>query len=377
VKQEQQVAKKYSPLAPNGGTDADSGGAESRDLTQAYRLYALALAKSPEMGAMNILREKQNLSAAARWSLASAYALAGKAEISKQLINNIPTSVNKYREMSYTFGSELRDQAMILESLVLMQNPNQAIQVAREVSNKLSSGDWYGTQSVAYGLMSMAKFAGKTQAGGQFAFTYSINGKTGNFTSTAPLAQMELPSNQAGAIAIKNTNKGQLFVRVILRGQPAVGKTGDPSVANNLKMNIQYKTMKGEVINPSNLRQGTDFLAEVTVTNPGTLGKNYKEMALSQVFPSGWEILNPRMDRVEGFNNTSIPRYQDIRDDRVNTFFDIPSGKSHTYRIRLNAAYVGKYYLPAQVCEAMYDNSITAKQGGMWVEVTKENGAVN
>jgi alpha-2-macroglobulin len=374
VKQEQQVAKKWNPTQ---NTEGDGWHDESRDLTQAYRLYALALAKSPEMGAMNVLREKQNLTVAARWSLASAYALAGKVEISKQIVNNISTSVPKYREMSYTFGSELRDQAMILESLVLMQNPNQAIQVAREVSNKLSSGDWYGTQSVAYGLMSMAKFAGKTQAGGQFAFNYAINGKTGNFTSTSPLSQMELPSDAAGNISIKNTNKSPLFVRVILRGQPATGKTGDQPVASNLNMNIQYKTIKGEVINPSNLRQGTDFIAEVTVTNPGSLGKNYKEMALSQVFPSGWEILNPRMDRVEGFNNTSVPRYQDIRDDRVNTFFEIASGKSHTYRIRLNAAYVGKYYLPAQVCEAMYDNTITAKQGGMWVEVNKGNSAVN
>jgi alpha-2-macroglobulin len=372
-KYQQQVAKRWNNAQNTEGGWRD----ENRELTQAYRLYSLALAKVPEVGAMNVLREKQNLSTTARWALASAYALAGKTEVSKQIVNNIPTSIPKYCEMSYTFGSELRDQAMILEALVLMQNSNQGIQVAREVSNKLSSGDWYGTQSVAYGLMSMAKFAGKNQAGGQFAFTYNISGKTGNFTSSAPLSQMELPSNTASSISIKNTNKNPLFVRVILRGQPAVGKTGDAAVASNLKMNIQYKTIKGEVLNPSNLRQGTDFIAEVTVTNPGSLGKNYKEMALSQVFPSGWEILNPRMDRVEGFNNTSVPRYQDIRDDRVNTFFEIASGKSHTYRIRLNAAYVGKYYLPAQICEAMYDNTITAKQGGMWVEVNKENGAVN
>ena len=367
VKAQQQVAKKWNPAVNTEGWQE-----ESRDLTQAYRLYTLALAKSPEAGAMNVLREKQNLSTAARWSLASAFALSGKPEISKQLINNIPTSVPKYREMSYTFGSELRDQAMILETLVLLQNQNQAIQVAREVSQKLSSGDWYGTQSVAYGLLSMAKFAGKTQAGGQYNFAYTINGKTGNFNANTPLSQMELPTT-ASAISIKNTNKNVLFVRVILRGQPAVGKTGDQPIASNLNMNIQYKTAKGETINPANLRQGTDFIAEVTVTNPGTLGKNYKEMALTQVFPSGWEILNSRMEKVEGFNNTSVPRYQDIRDDRVNTFFEIPSGKSHTYRVQLNAAYVGKYYLPAQVCEAMYDNSISAKQGGMWVEVASGN----
>ncbi|NJN34256.1 MAG: hypothetical protein HC817_08415 [Saprospiraceae bacterium] len=96
-------------------------------------------------------------------------------------------------------------------------------------------------------------------------------------------------------------------------------------------------------------------------------------MALAQIFPSGWEILNSRMDRIEGFTNTSVPRYQDIRDDRVNTFFDLPVGKSHIFRIQLNAAYAGKYYLPTQLCEAMYDNTITARQPGRWVEVTNTN----
>lgn len=366
-KAQQQAAKRWNPSVNTEGWTN-----ESRDLTQAYRLYTLALAKSPEASAMNVLREKQNLPTAARWSLASAYALAGKPEVAKQIINNIPTSVNKYREISYTFGSELRDQAMILETLVLLQNQNTALQVAREVSQKLSSGDWYGTQSVAYGLMSMAKFAGKAQASDKFSFSYDINGKGGNFTSSSPIAQIQLPVQAANNFTIRNTSKNQLFVRVILRGQPAVGQSNEQPIASNMNMNIQYKTLKGEPLNPQSIRQGTDFVAEITVNNPGTLGKNYKEMALAQVFPSGWEILNSRMEKVVGYTNTSIPRYQDIRDDRVNSFFELQAGKSHTYRVQLNAAYVGRFYLPSQLCEAMYDNSIMARQPGMWVEVVGE-----
>ena len=163
----------------------------------------------------------------------------------------------------------------------------------------------------------------------------------------------------------------QLFIRVILRGQPNVGQVNEQAMASNLNLNIQYKTVKGEAIDVRNLKQGTDFVAEVTVTNTGTLGKNYKEMALNQVFPSGWEIHNTRMEKVQGYTNTSVPRFQDIRDDRVNTFFDLPSGKSHTFRVQLNAAYAGRYYLPTQLCEAMYDNSIMAKIPGLWVEIVK------
>ena len=372
TKAQQNVAKRWAPNPPTAQNGqpvvTDGWNEESRDLTQAYRLYTLALARAPESSAMNALREKKNLSTQARWRLAAAYAVAGKPEVAKQLVANIGTSVNKYRELGYTYGSELRDQAMILETLVLLQNSNQAIQVAREVSQKLSSGDWFGTQSVSYGLLAMSKFAMGNGTSNSFSFTYDINGKSGNFSSQNALALIDLPANGSNKLTIRNTSKTQLFVRLILRGQQSVGST-EPVAASNLNINVQYRNLKGEPISPQNIKQGTDFLAEITVGNPGTLGKNYKEMALSQVFPSGWEILNPRMDRVQGWTNTSVPRYQDIRDDRVNTFFDLAVGKTHTYRIQLNAAYAGRFWLPTQLCEAMYDNSISAKQAGMWVDV--------
>jgi len=58
------------------------------ELTQAYRLYTLALAKSPELGAMNRMREMDDLSVQAKWRLAAAYALAGKVEVAKELVDN-------------------------------------------------------------------------------------------------------------------------------------------------------------------------------------------------------------------------------------------------------------------------------------------------
>ena len=51
---------------------------DSEEATQAYRLYVLALAGSPEMGAMNRLKEMKDLTSMSRWSLASAYALVGR-----------------------------------------------------------------------------------------------------------------------------------------------------------------------------------------------------------------------------------------------------------------------------------------------------------
>jgi uncharacterized protein YfaS (alpha-2-macroglobulin family) len=68
---------------------------------------------------------------------------------------------------------------------------------------------------------------------------------------------------------------------------------------------------------------------------------------------------------------SSSSDYQDIRDDRVYTYFGLSERQSATYYVMLNAAYTGRYYLPATYCEAMYNSSINAIQKGKWVEVIK------
>jgi uncharacterized protein YfaS (alpha-2-macroglobulin family) len=123
------------------------------------------------------------------------------------------------------------------------------------------------------------------------------------------------------------------------------------------------------VIDPKSILQGTDFKMEVTITNPGLLG-NYEQMALTQNIPSGWEIHNTRMDENNALvANYSQPRYQDIRDDRVHSYFSLGNKQKVTYCLILNASYAGKYYLPAISCEAMYDGRIFARSTGTWVEV--------
>jgi len=133
---------------------------------------------------------------------------------------------------------------------------------------------------------------------------------------------------------------------------------------------VNYITLKGQPLNVTCIKQGTDFVAQVTIKNPGHKG-NYENMALTQIFPSGWEILNTRMMNNDEAFKLSPSDYIDIRDDRVNTYFGLDEGKEVTYYVMLNAAYTGQYYLPATYCEAMYNSSINALQKGKWVKVVK------
>ena len=63
--------------------------------------------------------------------------------------------------------------------------------------------------------------------------------------------------------------------------------------------------------------------------------------------------------------------HQDIRDDRVFTYFNLSPGEEKTFRVLLTATYAGDYYLPTASCEAMYDRSIYARKKGQAVSVVK------
>ena len=88
-----------------------------------------------------------------------------------------------------------------------------------------------------------------------------------------------------------------------------------------------------------------------------------------------FEIRNMRMDEMPFGHSTNQPKYQDIRDDRVYSYFDLRRGQTKTFRILLNASYLGEYYLPTTYCQAMYNNEITSRKAGMWVKVVSGSEA--
>ena len=50
-------------------------------------------------------------------------------------------------------------------------------------------------------------------------------------------------------------------------------------------------------------------------------------------------------------------------------FFSLGAGESIFFETRLNAAYLGKFYLPGATIEAMYEATQHARVKGQWVEV--------
>ena len=343
------------------------------DLTQAYRLYLLALDKSPELGAMNRLKEFKYLSSQAKWRLAAAYKLAGQDNTALQLISGLPFTFNTDHRPGYTYGSDTRDEAMVLETLTLLDKRTLAADLVNTLAAKLSEDKWYSTQTTAYSLIAIARYCGRNASASKIMATALINGKPVNINTPSYVTQIPVDvSKAASGITVTNKGSNVLYVKLISRGQPFTGENvhleNNPSI---LSLDVSYLTRDLRPIDVSKIVQGTDFIAKVTIRNPGSRG-DYDRMALSQIFPSGWEILNTRLQEGEGSYKSSPYTYQNVRDDRVYTYFDIDARQTLTYYIQLNAAYLGKYFLPATVCGAMYDNIINAGVGGRWVEVVKQ-----
>lgn len=350
---------------------AQSPGRRYAYLDQAYRLYTLALSGSADMSSMNRLRNESKLPVDATWRLAAAYALAGQTDVAQKLVDNLkvedaPASGYEY---DYTYGSAERNKAMLIETMSLLNRREQALPLVQQLSKSLSGNTWMSTQSTAYSLLAMSRFAGKETVNQSFKFEWLLNGiSKGTLSPQKPVYQDSVLVNnmKEGQITIRNLSKGVVFARMMMRGVPA---TDDATVfASNLQMSIEYLTMDGKPIDISRLKQGTDFMALVKINNPGTMG-DYRNIALSQVFPSGWEIRNTRMEDVVSAHEADKPDYRDFRDDRVYSYFDLRANKSTKLVVLLNATYKGSFYLPATSCEAMYDATINARQPGKWVVV--------
>jgi hypothetical protein len=343
----------------------------SDNLSQAYRLYTLAVAQKPSLAAMNRMREAGNLSPSSAWILAAAYLYAGKPEVAADILSGKePGITDKYDYAGWTYGSPLRDMAFTLEALTMMKKDAEAFRLLQKMAQELKSG-YHSTQTTAFCLYALSRYAGEN-AGDGMDLQYSVNNGDKAAVSTPKTfltAEFKESAGKQGSIDVENRKSGsRLFAAVTLTGQPMQGEEAESS--SNLKITVAYEDDSGNPVDIGALKQGTDFIAVVTLEQNG-LPYRYENLALSQIFPSGWEIINTRVQEVESGLKEGTYDYRDYRDDRVYTFFSLEQRERKTFRVRLNAAYTGNYYLPAVSCEAMYENNIQANTKGRWVRVVR------
>lgn len=364
-------AKHQDELARNWRYPSSAEALTDNGIYQAYRLYTLALYGQANLGAMNRLREVSNLSAAAKAQLAAAYVLAGRQDVANQILT---AKLDDPGSLTSDYGSPLRDRAVIASALISANQRKLAAPIVSKLVDDMNSKTWLSTQESAFVLIAIGRFL-STESKEKAAFSYTYNGAaSGDQQLSKPslLKQLKISKLTGNQLAFTNRSKRTLYVEITAQGQPKEDKQGPSS--NGLVLEVRYLNNEGYPMRVDRLEQGTDFIAAVTVKT--TANKRYlRDIALTQVFPSGWEILNERMLEASGQTFTNSPsEYRDLRDDRIMTYFNLSGSATATFYVRLNAAYLGRFYLPANAVELMYDGSMHARTQGMWVDVVQTGG---
>lgn len=343
-----------------------TGGA-SAQLTQAFRLFMLALARDPDLGAMNRLRETPDLPGLAGLMLAAAFHMTGQADAAADLADRSGLEFKPYRDDSETFGSDFRDKALAVRAFVQMGRSAKARSLLEDISKTLSSDLWLSTHETSFGLMALAAYYGSAEVK-LFRYRLAWDGERPlDVESSTPFDRREFPGfpMKGRTLAVTNTETTPLYVNVYRRGVPPAGVETESS--EGLSIDVRYRDMKLNAFGIDKIAQGLDLVAEVRVKN--LTSKRLKNLVLTHLTAAGFQIKNPRFSGEAGA--AADVDYQDIRDDRVFTYFRLEAGQEKVFLVVLNASYRGRYYQPGIAVEAMYDAAVHANTKGQWIEIVK------
>ncbi len=346
----QALVSHQTDIAKNWNNNPDFKQGET---IQAYRLFVLALAGSPQMGAMNRFKEITMNYSLTKSLVAAAFALTGKTTIAQKLLPS-PDVAEVQSDYLSSCGSAIRDKAFSTYTLMLCKADQQQIQqYVNEICDVLNSDAWLGTQTTAFALFTLGKYAEINKIenteintvlrcnGDEKALATNMNSVTSSF----------VPVIGTNSIEVNNKTDQKLTATVFTKA--SVAEYDVQEGGSQIGMSVQYVDNKGVAVYPSSLPGGTDFKAKITVKN--TSANYLGNLVLSYYLPSGWEIVN---DRLMGNGEDADANHVDVRDDRAYFYFNLSSGREKTFVLHLNATYKGNYTVPGIHCEAMYDNAV-------------------
>lgn len=341
---------------------------------QMYRLFLLALAGEPHVGAMNLVRENylSTLDPLSRKLLAAAYYVSGEKDAARVIDRSVPTEIPPFRELGGTYGSALRDRAFMTYLCVKMDDMQAAGRLLRATAKEFTPGGWYSTQETAMSLLAIGSYyEGSPFTGGAVTFRVKVGeNEAETMTLSGYQTMLDLVDAWGEEIVITNESDTPLFVTLLVEGIPIDDRI--EAEFSGLHMARNFFDIDGRPIDVSARRQGEGFWIVYTVENQYSMP--LRTLALTSVFPSGWEIVNRRLTGealppwVQGLGVTA-GQYMDIRDDRINWFFDLPERGKTRFAVEINPTFRGRYRLPPVSVEAMYSPEYFARIAGGIVSV--------
>lgn len=355
-------------------------------------LFVLALAGTPNIAAMNQVYTQSfaQLSMREKLALAASYKLSGLDSISKEIRAKLPANLleaSHYRKNVddfdrvfggyYYYGSALSNQALSAYFLsIIDEKPHLAL--LNSLAKSLQDERWLGTQDIATSLLALSTLDSSDSK----AVRFILNGKEHSITKPTTF---KLGDGTESLQALDT-----LYVSLASTGVPSASPLALPASSQNLALQREFFKIDDNgvrvSIDPATLKKGDEFYIALKLSNLGA--KPVRNLALTQIIPSGWEIQNTRITNDDEQGSQASPdrafmqannraSYMDIGRDRVSFFFDdwLDFGSSagayntHQVFIKCTATLAGEYILSQALAEAMYDSEFFAKTSALAVRV--------
>lgn len=340
----------------------------SRLVYQAMRLWILALGETADQGAMNRLRDvirTRKDTPVARTILALAYMQLGQQAAARELAD--PTVINTPDSSYSMFGNPtLQSLFRVLVQMGLGQQ-TAAISTAQDLLGATDLSYGATLQQALVSQVITEQLGAISAKGPSRRLSVQASDQALDIELSRPGYSLPLTQYNAEKFKVTNTGNSPLFVSLLRQGIPAPGT--EQQIAQGLKIQQTFTDLAGQPIDIKNIKQGTDFVALVTIENE--TGNSLDQVAVSQLFAAGFELRSAMLAQED---QSSWVSYQHSGDDRLYTYVDFPfpelnNNRSLTLKATLNATYAGRFYLPGWSAQAMYKPEVKATTAGTWLEI--------
>jgi len=303
-----------------------------------------------------------------RYLLSASYAVAGDKARFKEILPASFSGEVSVAQTGGSFYSDIRDESIALNVLIDVDPGNAQVPVmSNHIVEKLKQRTWYSTQESTFSFLAMGKLA---RAANKSTVTAAItsNGKT---VGTLSSGSVQLTAKQLAGNTVDITTKGDgnLYYWWQSEGISASGAYKEED--NYIKVRRKFFDRYGRVLSGNTFKQNDLVIVQLSLEKmySGTV----ENIVLTDLLPAGFEIENPRTKELPGMEwikDASNPTAMDVRDDRINLFVDLYSGRQ-LYYYAVRAVSPGVYKMGPVSADAMYNGEYHSYNGAGIIKVVQ------
>ncbi|MBI4604412.1 MAG: alpha-2-macroglobulin family protein [Planctomycetes bacterium] len=361
-----------------------------RALERAYALYVLALARRPDLGAMDRLREEllapgvpvDRAPASARFLLAGAYILARRgaaggavlpggaapagaqgalAEPARALIGDVLPPLDPARDTGGALRSPAREDAILLSTLLEADPASRLVpELVERLRGHRVAGRWGTTQENAFALLALGKYA-RMKAGAVEDFRAEVRQGDEVLAVTGPGdVRTILGGDLAAPLRVSLEGRGALYYSWVEEGVPASGEVEEAD--RGLVVRRRHLDRDLKPLDPEAVPFGATVIVEITLEAAGPVDN----VAVTDLLPAGLEVENPHLGGAEAparSGDLLVPDHVSLRDDRVLVFASLKDTSRRAFLYAARAVTRGEFRLPPVEAEAMYDPRVRSVSG--------------